>query len=139
MGTSKSLGHSVAIRTDIPFFFFHFFFVLLGPQPRHIEVPRLRVELGLQPLAYTTATTMLDLSCVCNLHHSSRQCQILNPLSEARAQTRVLMDTVRFITTKPQQECPRTDLPKHKLIHQFLVESCELCSAYFYTTAMFTV
>ena len=25
-----------------------------------------------------------DLSCVCDLHHSSRQHQILNPLSEAR-------------------------------------------------------
>ena len=32
--------------------------------------------------AYTTAT--LDLSHICNLHHSSRQWWILNPLSEAR-------------------------------------------------------
>ena len=31
--------------------------------------------------------------CVCNLHHSSRKCWILNPLSEARDQTCVLMDT----------------------------------------------
>ena len=28
---------------------------------------------------------------ICNLHHSSRQCRILNPLSEARDQTRNLM------------------------------------------------
>ena len=27
---------------------------------------------------------MPDLSCVCDLHHSLQQCQILNPLSEAR-------------------------------------------------------
>ena len=39
------------------------------------------------------ATAMLDLSCVCDLHHSSWQCRILNPLSEARDRTHVLMDT----------------------------------------------
>ena len=33
-----------------------------------------------------------DLSCVCDLHHSSQQCQIFNPLSKARNQTCVLMD-----------------------------------------------
>ena len=33
-----------------------------------------------------------DLSNVCNLHHSSWQCQILNPLSEARDQTWILKD-----------------------------------------------
>ena len=34
-----------------------------------------------------------DLSCVCDLYHSSRQHQILNPLSETRDQTCILMDT----------------------------------------------
>ena len=29
---------------------------------------------------------------ICNLHHSSQQCQIFNPLSEARDRTHVLMD-----------------------------------------------
>ena len=32
---------------------------------------------------------------VCDLHHSSRQCRILNPLIEARDQTHVLMDASR--------------------------------------------
>ena len=36
-----------------------------------------------QPLAYTRATATWDRSRICNLHHSSRQRQILNPLSEA--------------------------------------------------------
>ena len=40
-----------------------------------------------------TDTAMPDLSSVCDLHHSSWQCQIFNPLSEARDQTHVLMDT----------------------------------------------
>ena len=58
-----------------------------------MEVPRLGVESELQLLAYTTATATPDLSCVCDLHHSSRQCPILNPLSKARDQTHILMDT----------------------------------------------
>ena len=34
-------------------------------------------------------------SCICNLHHSSRQRRILNPLSEAKDRTCVLRDTSR--------------------------------------------
>ena len=49
-----------------------------------MEVLVLGVKLELHLLAYTTATAMLDPSCICNLHHSSRQCQILNLLSKAR-------------------------------------------------------
>ena len=45
---------------------------------------RLGVELELQLLVYATTTAMLDQSLICNLHHSSQQCQVLNPLSEAR-------------------------------------------------------
>ena len=55
-----------------------------------MEVPRLGVELELQPLAYTAATAMPDPSCVCNLHHSSGQRQILNLLIEARDRTQNL-------------------------------------------------
>ena len=71
------------------------FLVFLGPHPRHMEVPRLGVKLELQLPAYTTATATWDLSHVCDLHHTSQQCQILNPLSEVRDQTHVLMDTSR--------------------------------------------
>ena len=61
-----------------------FIFVFLGSHLRHMEVLRLGVESELQLLAYTTATATPDLSHVWDLHHSSRQRQILNPLSEAR-------------------------------------------------------
>ena len=67
------------------------FFVFLGLHSQHVEVPRLGVELELQPPAYPTATAMWDRSHVCDLHHSSRQCQNLNPLSEARDGTHNLM------------------------------------------------
>ena len=60
-----------------------------------MEVPRLEVESELQLPGYTTATATWDPSRVYSLHHSSWQRWILNPLSEARDQTRVLMDTTR--------------------------------------------
>ena len=59
----------------------------------HKEVARLGVELKLQPLAFTRATATRDLSHICNLHYSSWQHWIFNPLGEARVQTHVLMDT----------------------------------------------
>ena len=49
-----------------------------------MEVPRLGIKSELQLLVYTTDTAMWDLSCVCTLHNSSQQHQILNLLSEAR-------------------------------------------------------
>ena len=57
-----------------------------------MEVPGLGVESVLQLLAYTTATAILDLSCICGLHWSLRLWQILNPLSEAGDQTHILGD-----------------------------------------------
>ena len=60
-----------------------------------MKVPGLGVKLELQLPAYATATAVPDLSCVCDLHHSSWQRRILNPLSEARDLTRVLMDNGR--------------------------------------------
>ena len=45
----------------------------------------------------TTATATWDPSLICDLYHSSQQCQILNPLSEARDQTLILMDPSHFL------------------------------------------
>ena len=58
-----------------------------------MDVPRLGVKLELQLLAYITATAMRDLSHICNLHHSSWQLEILNPLSKVRDLIHILMDT----------------------------------------------
>ena len=60
-----------------------------------MEVPRLGVKRELKLLAYTIATATPDLSHVCNLHHSSQQCWIVNPLTDARDQAHILMDTSR--------------------------------------------
>ena len=68
------------------FLLFFFFFsggvvvvvCFLGPHLQHMEVPRLEVQSELQPLAYATAiATLGDRSCICDLHHSLWQCQIL--------------------------------------------------------------
>ena len=48
----------------------------------HMEVPRLGVKSELQLLAYTAA--MRDPSHICDLHRSSQQSWILNPLREVR-------------------------------------------------------
>ena len=58
-----------------------------------MEVPRLGVKSELRLLAYTTATATPDPSHICDLHYSSWQCGILNPLSEARDRTHNLMVT----------------------------------------------
>ena len=58
-----------------------------------MEVPRLGVELELQLPAYALAIAMPDPSHICDLHCSSRQCPILNPLSGARDQIHILVDT----------------------------------------------
>ena len=59
-----------------------------------MEVPRLEVELEQQLLAYTTATATADLSRIFDLHCSLWQRHILNPLSKARDQTQIFMDTM---------------------------------------------
>ena len=56
-----------------------------------MEVPRLGVQSELQLLVYTTATAMQDPNHVWDLHQSSWQSQIFNPLSEARDRTCNLM------------------------------------------------
>ena len=79
--------------------------VFLGPHPRHKEVPRLGVKPELQLLAYATAVP--DLSCICDLHHSSRQRQILNPLSGVRDQTHVLKNTSHsLLLSHKGNSCP---------------------------------
>ena len=77
-------------------FVFVFVFCFLGPHPWHMEVSRLGVDLELQLPVYTTVTATSVPSLICDLHHSSRPCQVLNPLGEARDQTCGLMDTHRF-------------------------------------------
>ena len=60
------------------------------------------------------ATATQDPSCLCDLHHSSQQHQILNPLSEARDPTRSLMVPSQFCFC-----CATTGTPTHFLTLRF--------------------
>ena len=48
-------------------FYFFLFFFFLGPQVRHMEVPRLGAESELQLPAYATATATPDLQPISQL------------------------------------------------------------------------
>ena len=56
------------------------------------------MESELQLLAYTTATATQYPNLICDLHCSLQQHWILNPVSEARDWTCILMDTISFLT-----------------------------------------
>ena len=111
-----------SFRGSYSFFFFFslFYFILvLGPHLQHMEVPRLRVESVLQLPTYTTVTATWDPTLICDLHHSSPQCRfLLNPLSEAKDLTHVLMDTSRVC-----YHWATTGTPKGLLF--FLKPTCE--------------
>ena len=62
-----------------------------------MEVPSLEVKSELQLPVYATATAMPDPSRIFDLLCSSQQHRILNPLSEARDQTRIFMGTSQVL------------------------------------------
>ena len=67
---------------------FFFFFLM----------PHLGVISGLQLPAYTTATAMLDLACLCNVYHSSWQHWVLSPLSRPGTEPTSSWMLVGFLT-----------------------------------------
>ena len=58
-----------------------------------MEVPRPGSNQSCSCQCIATATATWDPNLVQDLHHSSQQCQIHNPLREARDQTCILTDT----------------------------------------------
>ena len=74
--------------------FFLFFLFLFRAVPLSSQS---RSRIAAAAPAYSTGTATPDLSCLCDLPHSLWQCQILNPLIEARARTRIFMDTSQFL------------------------------------------
>ena len=60
----------------------------------HMDVSGLKVKLGLQLPAYTTATATPDPNHNWKLYSSLQQHQIFNPLSKARDPTHLLTDTI---------------------------------------------
>ena len=73
---------------------------------------------------FGTATATSDLSRVCNLHCTSRQCRILNPLSEAGVKPPSLWILIRFITAEPQWKCPCLCFLSVILLFKFIPNYC---------------
>ena len=71
-----------------------------------MEVPRLRVKSELQLLATVTATETQDPSRICDLHHSSTQRWILQPLSEARDGMHILTDSSQLGNLLSRERTP---------------------------------
>ena len=69
-----------------------FFFLILGPYLRHMEVSRLGSNWSCSCWPTPQPQPRQDPSGIRDLHHSSRQCRILNPLNKVRDWTWVLMD-----------------------------------------------
>ena len=113
----------MSIQVLCTFFFFWFF----RATPMACGSSRLEIKWELQIPAYTTATATWDLSCVCDLRHSSLQCQIPNPLSEARDQACTLMDTrqIRF-------RCAATGTPLCPFLNQIVFSDVELYEFFVY-------
>ena len=80
-----------------------FFFLIRVTLMAYGSSQGLGVELELQLPACATATAMQDPSCICDLHGSSQQHHVPNPLSEARDQPTSSWILVGFVSTVPQQ------------------------------------
>ena len=78
----------------------------------------------LQLLVYTTVTATRDPSRIYDLHHSSQQCHIPNPLSEVRGWTRTLKDTSQICFC-----CATTGTPIPPLNKGTRACICEVTSA----------
>ena len=82
----------------------YIYFFLFIAAPEAYGSSQARVESELQLLAYATATAIPDSSSIIDLHCSSSQRWILNPLSWARDGTCILMDTSWAVSDGPQQK-----------------------------------
>ena len=73
-------------------FYLKIFFFLFKARPVAYGGTLSRGPIRAVAAGLVTATATQDPSRVCNLHHSSQQCQNFNSLREARDRTHVLMD-----------------------------------------------
>ena len=74
----------------------------------HAYGSSLGVQIGAVATAFTTATAMQDLNCVCDLHHSSQQCWIRIPLSQAEIEPVSSWILIGFVSSVPQRELPQS-------------------------------
>ena len=109
-------------------FWVFFFFCILALHPQHMEVPQDSIPIWSyscwptpQPQQYgiSAASAMSDQSCICDLHHSSQQCQILHPLGEARDRTLMVPSRIRF-------HCTMTGMPVYFILFFLYIKLHEM-------------
>ena len=77
-------------------FFSSFLFYFFRAIPATYGGSQAKGQIGATAAGVATATATQDLIYVCNLHHSSRQCQIPNSLSQVRDRTQNLRVTIQI-------------------------------------------
>ena len=82
----------------------HIYIWFLGLHSWHMQILRLGVESELQLLAYAIATPTLDLSHICDIHHSSLQYRIFNHWARPGIEPEITWLLVGFISSVPQWE-----------------------------------
>ena len=90
--------NSSVASTELFYFIIYFCFLLFRATPLAYGSSQARGRIGAVAASlhtYTTDKETQDPNCVCDLHHSSRQSWILNPLSKAKGGTLILMDPSR--------------------------------------------
>ena len=98
------LGRVVAIIFDIHRGLLKILFCLFRAAPMAYESSQARGGTGAVLPAYTTATATPDPRGICDLHYSSQQHWILNPLSEPGVKPTSSWTLVSFVITEPQWE-----------------------------------
>ena len=76
--------HILKTFSKLPFYLFIYLFGLFAISwaiPTAYGGSQARGPIGAEPPVYARATATRDPSLICNLHHSSQQRRILNPLS----------------------------------------------------------
>ena len=105
-----TLLHPLTSKNPIPMslcFVLLSFFFSFRATPKAYGGSQARGQIGSVAAGLHTATATWDLSCICNVHHSSGQCWILNPLSEARDWTCILMDPSQICFRWATMETPQ--------------------------------
>ena len=114
--------HCCNLSPQPVFILFYFILIsgLLGAKPMAYRSSQARDRIRAVAASLHHSHSTPDLSHVCDLHHSSWQHQILNPLSKARDCTESSWILVGFIITEPQQELPQPVFSIVMTIHCFL-------------------
>jgi len=86
-----------------------FWFFIFGVTPAAYGSSQARGQIRAAAAKLCQSHSNTGSEYICDLHHSSWQCQIFNTLSKTRDQTQNPMDTSQFVSVVPQWELPMVE------------------------------